>query len=186
MKNTLNLFVIMVSLAVLAMPSGCTAIYKTAFDTRDLLTIISDKKIEARILQGFIKDDTVKTLDISPFCYEGSVYLVGEYETLSERSRAVEIARKVKGVASVTAYLLPREKDGPCGLKENLKLTAEVRARLIADREVRSTNVEIKTVQCNVVLLGIVLTGREMRKAIGDAESVKGVRSVHSFLSYRD
>jgi hyperosmotically inducible protein len=42
--------------------------------------------------------------------------------------------------------------------------------------------VEIKTVQCHVVLLGIVGSTAERDKIINHAKSVPGVRSVKSFL----
>ncbi|MBE9547080.1 MAG: BON domain-containing protein [Proteobacteria bacterium] len=167
---------------ILAIAFGCTTVYKAAVDERNVRTIASDKKIAATILKEFYDDKTVKVLDISPACYSGHVYLVGEYETKKQRKRAVEIARKKKGVKTVTTYLLPKKKDDHCGTSDNLAITAKVKTRLIKDKEIWSTNVNVKTVQCNVVLLGIVGSKGEIRKAITHAKSVEGVRSVKSFL----
>ena len=42
---------------------------------------------------------------------------------------------------------------------------------------------DVKTVQCNVVLYGLVASENKIKKAISHAKSVEGVRSVKSFLT---
>lgn len=167
---------------ILAIVSGCTTIYKTAMDERNVQTIANDDKIVVTISKRFFDDETVKVLNISANCYNGHVYLVGEYETGKEKERVIEIAKKVEGVKSVTTYLLSKKKGDLCKTSDNLAITAKVKTKLIKDKEIWSTNVGVKTVQCNVVLLGIVGSKGEIRKAIAHAKSVEGVRSVKSFL----
>lgn len=87
---------------------GCfTAIrstYGVAVDQRTVGTIASDEQIKLTIQDKFLGDDAIKLLDISTFCYDSHVYLVGEYGTEKERERALEIANHVPGVKSVTGY----------------------------------------------------------------------------------
>ena len=161
---------------------GCATIYKTAVDERSVSTIASDTRIKAEILEGFVKDDTIKTLDISAACFDGHVYLAGEYETEKQKNRAIEVAKKTDGVKDVTTYLLRKKKDDSCGIDDNVAITAKVKGNLIKDKDIWSTNVEVKSIQCNVVLLGIVGSKEEIQKAILHAKSVEGVRSVKSFL----
>jgi hyperosmotically inducible protein len=61
-------------------------------------------------------------------------------------------------------------------------IAGKVDAKLTADKDIRSTNIDVKVVQCNVVLLGIVRSGEEIAKATAHAKSVAGVRNVTSFL----
>jgi len=129
-----------------------------------------------------LADETAKFLDVSSYCYTGNVYLVGEYETENQKERAILIARGVKGVASVTPYMLPKREVKGCGSTDNLVITSEVKSKLIGDKEIWSTNVDVKTVQCNVVLLGVVGSKKEIDKAIAHTKSVKGVRGIKSFL----
>jgi hyperosmotically inducible protein len=65
---------------------------------------------------------------------------------------------------------------------QNLELTAKVKAKLIEDDDIWSTNVDVKTIQCITVLWGLVGSETEISKAIAHAESVKGVEMVKSFL----
>jgi|UPI000039415A hyperosmotically inducible protein len=163
------------------MLNGC-AVYKASVDERPIKTIYNDEVITANIMAAYLKDDAKKILDISPASYEGHVYLVGEYATDYQKQRAIELARKTDGVRSVTYYLLPKKAGSSCGTTDNIEIQAKVDAKLIADDRIWSTNVDVKAVQCNVVLLGIVGTQQEISRSVAHARSVPGVRSVRSYL----
>ena len=134
------------------------------------------------IRSKFAADEVVDYLDISTYCYKGHVYLVGEYETIKQKNQAVKLAREVEGVKSVKGHFLPEKKQGTCGTKDNLELVARVKVELIKDKDIWSTNIEVKGVQCNIVLLGLVGSKQEIDEAIVHAKSVEGVRSVKSYL----
>jgi len=163
--------------------TGCGTIYSTAVDERDMSTISSDTKIKGTIVKKFYDDDKIKSLDISTGCYRGHVYLVGEYDTADQKNRAIKIAKCVESVKNVTTYLLPKKKGDPCGTDENLEIVGKVKAKLVGDKEIWSTNIDIKSIQCRVVLYGLVGSKKEINKAIAHAKSVEGVRGVKSFLT---
>ena len=162
--------------------TGCTTIYKSAVDERSLGEQYDDEKITMAIRKKFNDDPQIKYFDISTYCYNGEVYLVGEYDTVSQKNQAVKLAREVKGVKSVTDYFLPKKKDDTCGTTDNLKLSTKVAADLIGDKEISSTKIEVKALQCQIVLLGLVGSADQIDKAIAHAKSVEGVRKVKSFI----
>jgi hyperosmotically inducible protein len=162
--------------------AGCTTIYKSAVDTRGVGKQYDDQKITMAIRQRFLNDETIKYFDISIYCYNGHVYLVGEYDSAEQKDQAVKLAREVEGVKSVTDYFLPKKEDNTCGTTANLTLATKVKAELISDMEISSTQIEVKAMQCNIVLLGLVGSADSIKKAISHAETVQGVRSVKSFL----
>jgi len=162
--------------------SGCSVIYTTAVDQRNVNTIINDTKIKFTIVNKFYDDEAINSLNLSCGCYRGHVYLVGEYDKAFQKKRAIKIAQGIEGVKSVTAYLLPKKKDGVCGTDANIKLALEVKTKLVADKDIWSTNIDVKSVQCNVVLYGLVESEKKITKAIAHAKSVEGVRSVKSLL----
>jgi len=167
---------------LLLIASGCGTIYSAAVDERNVSTIADDTTIKGAIVKKFIDDDQIKSLDISTGCYRGHVYLVGEYDKAVQKERAIKIAKSVEGVKSVTTYLLPKKKGDLCGTGDNLKMAGKVKVKLIEDKDIWSTNIDVKSVQCNVVLYGLVGSQNEINKAIAHAKSVEGVRSVKSFL----
>ena len=161
-------------------------IYLTVVDCRDVNTILKDTNIKLTIINSFHNDDEINalnSLDISIECYRGHVYLVGEYDRPVQKTRAIKIAKNVKGVEKVTSYLLPKNKNDICGIDENLFIMGNVKAKLIGDKDLWSRNIDVKSVQCHVVLYGIVASNDKITKAIEHAKSVKGVRSVKSLLT---
>jgi hyperosmotically inducible protein len=175
------IFIIPFLIFLLAL-NGCGTIYSTAVDERNVSTIANDTTIKGSIVKKFYDDDKIKSLDISTGCYQGHVYLVGEYGTTDQKNRAIKIAKSVEGVKDVTTYLLPKKKDDSCGTTDNLEIVGKVKAKLVGDKEIWSTNIDVKSIQCQVVLYGLVGTKKEISKAIAHAKSVEGVRGVKSFL----
>ncbi|WP_461210961.1 BON domain-containing protein [Desulfocurvus sp. DL9XJH121] len=171
---------LIVALAMAA--AGCGTIYKAAVDERSLSRQASDKTISATIMKRYYDDADMSVLGIEPYTYTGHVYLVGEYENATQKAKAVSIAKAVEGVAGVTTYLLPAKDDPACGTTENLDILAGVKAALIGDGDIWSTNVEVKVVQCQVVLLGLVGSEAEVGKSIAHAKAEEGVRAVKSYL----
>ena len=161
---------------------GCGTIYGVAVEERNPSTVAADKKISLAIQKEFVEDKDVKALDISPFCYYGNVYLVGEYDTIKQKEKGIAIAKGVEGVKSVEAYIVPKKKNDTCGTTDNVAIRAKLDAKLVADKEIWSTNIDVQVVQCKIILLGIVKTKKEITKAIAHAKSVEGVRGVVSYL----
>ena len=159
-----------------------TSIYKVAVDERKASTIASDTKIAVTVLTRFINDDLIKVQDISIFCYEGNVYLVGEYELKEQKKRSLEITKSVEGVKSVTAYLSLKDRNTSCGTLDNLAITTKVKIKLIGDKDILSTNVDVETVNCTVVLLGIVGSEQEIKKVVAHARNVTGIHGIKAFL----
>lgn len=169
--------------AIVAGTTGCSTAYKSAVDQRSLSTLYDDEKITMAIRSKFVEDKTIHYLDISTYCYAGNVYLVGEYEKPEQKNQAVKLASQVPGVKSVTEHFLPKRKDDSCGISDNLAAEAKVRAGLIEDIDLSSTQIETKMIQCQVVLLGLVRSRADIEKAVSLAKGVSGVRSVKSYLT---
>lgn len=179
MRQLLFLFA---GLSFLFMLNSCGTIYGAAVDERNVSTIASDHQIKGSILNKFSDDPDVGVLDFSVSSYRGHVYLIGEYETAKQKNRAIAIARATEGVKGLTTHLIPEDPNSPCGTARNLELTASVKAKLVGDTDIWSTNVDVKTMQCKTVLWGLVGSQKEIDKAIAHAKSVEGVKSVRSYL----
>lgn len=65
-------------------------------------------------------------------------------------------------------------------------ITADVKARLLADKEIKSFDISVKTEKGVVTLMGEVETEAQMDKVIAIAKNVGGVKSVKSELKIRN
>jgi len=160
---------------------GCTA-YKAARDERSMGTIMDDTTLSGKIKYQLLQDDTVKGLDISVYVYYGKVYLVGVVESNSQKSQAIKIAKGIEGVKSVTTYILNKNQVTIGKTLDDTAITAKVKAKMIEDKQMNSTQIEVKTILGQVVLLGVVSSKSDVSKAIRYAKSVENVRKVKSFV----
>ncbi|WP_432735986.1 BON domain-containing protein [Maridesulfovibrio sp. FT414] len=181
MNKCIAVFLMITMLAVLPL-TGCGTIYKAAMDERSVGQQTADATISGTIMKRYLDDDEVSVMGIEPYTFMGQVFLVGEYETAAQKSKAIAIAESVEGVKGVTTYLLPKKEDPTCETSDNLGILASVKKELIADGDIWSTNVEVKVVQCQVVLLGLVGSQTQVDKSIAHAKAVEDVRGVKSYL----
>jgi hyperosmotically inducible periplasmic protein len=177
--------VILCCFAVLIFVSGCVSIFGGAYgvaeEERSNSAIYTDEKIKLTIDKRILGEE-INVFEYATFCYNGDVYLVGEYEKAEEKEKVLKIAHSVTGVKSVTTYLLPWKKIDTCGKMDHAAISVRVHGLLIEDHDIHSTNIDIKVIQCHVILLGIVGTGSEADKAVAHAKSVDGVVGVVSYL----
>ena len=173
---------LVVALTASFLTTGCGTIYSATVDERNVKTITSDTSIEAKIKKQLSKGKYSDLLNLSVTSYEGDVFLVGEYESVAQRDRFVAAAKAVEGVASISSYFVKANKNHPCGTKQNVGITTKVKTSLIEDKTIWSTNVKVKTMQCQVVLWGTVRKAEEVEKSVSHAKAVEGVQSVKSFL----
>ncbi len=184
MHRFLTFFILFSLLTVAGGLGGC-AVYDVAVEERNVGDWASDEKIALTIETKFLEDDSVKYMDFDAACYEGHVYITGEYESHSQVDRAVTIAKSVEGVRQVTTYLLPKRAEDHCGTTDNIDIRTRLWHKLTSDKNIWSTNINVETVQCNVILLGIVGSHKEKNAAEAHAASVPGVRSVKSYLKVK-
>lgn len=164
-----------------AIRSGMKTLYKTAVDERRISDIVNDKKLTALMMEKILQDDVTKLLDITAKCYLGYPFVVGQCKTIPEAERIVAIAREVTG-KPVVPYILKKQEVEGCNVALNLKITTEINARLAADKQIFATNIFVKSVQCRVVLLGVVGSDKAIDAAVQHAKNTGGVKKVVSFL----
>jgi hyperosmotically inducible protein len=63
---------------------------------------IDDTAVTAKVKSAFIKDDTVKAIDVKVETFRGVVQLSGFVDSSIQKDRAEQVARGVSGVRDVT------------------------------------------------------------------------------------
>ncbi len=111
MKRLMMSLLLIGALSALA---GCAALvvggaaaggYAVGKDERSVGEISSDATITSTINTRYVQDDLVRALDINVDTYRGVVTLYGKVRSQAAASRAVQIARNVKGVKQVVSKL---------------------------------------------------------------------------------
>lgn len=156
---------------------GCAySAYGVYDDERMLDTIRDDQTLAKSIKAALMKEHFGSTFSVSVYCFYGNVFMVGE-ATPEVQAKALEIARSYNP-ASVTPHWFSAAKSD----RTNLGLAADLRAALIGAKGLSSTHIDTEVNAGRVVLLGVVSNDAEKQLAIKIARSMKGVKSVTSYL----
>ncbi|WP_319542689.1 BON domain-containing protein [uncultured Pseudodesulfovibrio sp.] len=154
------------------------AIYGSARDERSVGDQAVDKEISLSIKKSMADKDGEKALQIHVYCFLKHVYLIGAINDTAFQSFAIKTAKATQDVKKVTNYFV-KESDTTA---DDLKITAKVRAALIAEGDLSATQIEQETMNGEVVLLGMVRSKKDAQLAIKTARGVDGVRKVTSFM----
>jgi hyperosmotically inducible protein len=142
----------------------------------------SDPGVTTAVKAKFAADDTVKAYKIDVDTKDKIVTLTGTVDTAEAKTRAVEIARNTKGVASVVDQLsVGQPPVATSGVSETLTdpaITAAVKTKLLADPLSSGLKIDVDTAGAVVTLTGTVSSSDEKARAEDVTKNTTGVSSV--------
>ncbi len=158
--------------------SGCAApIIGAATDKRSIGEHFNDTQIEAAVKKAVVSAKTSKILDINVYSFYGDVYLIGEADQ-DMTTKAVEAARGVDGVRSITTYFFP-----PGTMtSQDLLTEAKINEELLFASGVPSAQVQVDVWGGQAVLLGILSNQEQINRVQSLVKEVPDVKAVKSYL----
>jgi osmotically-inducible protein OsmY len=163
---------------------GATAGGAVIYDRRSLGTIVQDKKITYQSLIQLNSEPRLKECShISVATFNRVILLVGETNTPELRRRAYELVKAVPHIRRINNEIVVSE---PLPSKEcsmDLWITTKVKAAMVAEKGLNSTQIKVITEDSSVYLMGLV-THEQAEIAIAVARQIKGVRKVVTLFEY--
>lgn len=156
---------------------GC-AVYGVARDERTVGTIVDDRVIITNLKKELLVMNSSEGYATKVYSYSGRVFLVGEVAP-TFRDRAVEQAHRTSGVRSVATHWF---NPGVGKTGDDIVIESKVRSALIADGSLSSTQIDSEVYGGHVVLLGVVGSQADSKRATDVARKVGGVRSVTTYI----
>lgn len=175
-------------LAVLALShTACTTTLVVAYQTLTDVRTMEEQTDDARIM-GTIKDQLAtkqgvgSALQVHVFAHLGRVVVAGIVPVRSLLAAdAVAVAHAVPGVRKVDVVFIPVRSSYPRDLTISLKLDAKI----VADLELRRSQLEWTVLDGTVVLTGVVDDPAKAARAVEHAKSIDNVTAVRSFIQIR-
>src|SRR5690606_17590191 len=112
----------------------------------------------------------------------GRVLLTGKVNTPDTKVTAVRLAWQPNGVREVIDEIVVTDKDSIGDLTNDTWITTQVKSKLLFNKDVRSINYSVETVNAVVYLIGIARSQAELETATAIASTVKGVKRVISHV----
>ena len=177
-----------VVLAVLALShTACTTTLVVAYQTLTDVRTMEEQTDDARIM-GTIKDQLAtkqgvgSALQVHVFAHLGRVVVAGIVPVRSLLAAdAVAVAHAVPGVRKVDVVFIPVRSSYPRDLTISLKLDGKI----VADFELRRSQLEWTVLDGTVVLTGVVDDPAKAARAVEHAKSIDNVTAVRSFIQIR-
>lgn len=176
MRQPQKLLNLVAGLFVLAATFGATACSTTQPPGEQ----VNDAALTAKVKAKLAADPEINPFKIDVDTDNGMVTLRGRVDEQGDRDEAVKLARKTSGVRGVHDELqvgAPPKDEAP---GTDVAIATAVKAKLAADPDVSSLNVDVDVEDGVVTLSGLVRSEYAKDHAEELAEKVSGVRSVHN------
>lgn len=181
------------ALSAAAMSSGCVA--ATGLAAVSAATVAVQDRTLGRSIDDATASNTVKArlmalderaysrLDVE--MAEGTMLLSGTVPTAEHKAMAEQIAWSVSGVEDVANEAVVGRSPGVLRSGLDNFITAQVRAKIVSDSQIKGVNYNIETQKGVVYLMGVARSDEELQRAAETASLVGGVERVVSYVVVR-
>lgn len=149
---------------------------------RSVGNAIDDAAISTALSTSLLEDSFQLFRDVDHEVVEGRVLLTGKVEKNESRLRAEELTWKIKGVKEVANAIQVTTEGGFQNFARDLRISTELRGKIIGDPEVNGINYNLETVNGTIYLIGIAQDEVELNRVIRHARNIEGVRKVESYV----
>lgn len=164
-----------------APPAGPKPEAKTTVGTE-----IDDNVITTKVKSALLADPDTKSFDIKVETRKGEVQLSGFVDNQTQIDRAIAVARGVEGVKNVDNKMNFKTTATTMGDKiDDAVITTKVKAALLADERVKSSDIATVTRDGEVQLSGFVDNQTQIDQATTVARGVEGVKNVINEMSIK-
>lgn len=149
-------------------------------------TKIDDTVITTKVKSALLADPEIKSFDLKVETRKGAVQLGGFVDNQTQVERAMAAARAVAGVTGVENSLTIKQgKESVGNVIDDGIITTQVKAALLADPSINSTDIAVVTRKGEVQLSGYVNSPAQIAQSTGIARKVSGVNSVTNEMSVK-
>lgn len=194
MKENARVAAVFAALVLATGLSGCGGVLiggaatagVSAAQERSVGNAIDDTAIATKLSASLFDESFRLFRDVDLEVLEGRVLLTGKVEKQESRLRAEELAWQVNGVREVANAIQVTSEGGLGSYATDVRISNQLRAKLIGDTDILGINYSIETVSQIVYLIGIAQSQEELDRVIGHARSVRGVKKVESYVRLKD
>ncbi|MGE5539797.1 MAG: BON domain-containing protein [Gemmatimonas sp.] len=166
-----------------ALGAGATA-GVAASEERGIRGSVSDTEIATRINYAWLNRNVDMFHSLNLFIYEGRVLVTGVLPSTDQVDEAVAIAWKEPGVREVINEIIIDPSGRTGTFASDSYITAQLKAKLLFDRDVSAVNYSVDSVRGIVYVMGIAQSQDELDRVIGYARNIRYVKKVvnHAIL----
>lgn len=157
-----------------------------AAQERGLQTAVGDSRIQTELNHGWLQYDKELFPALGSSVYEGRVLLTGIVRSEKERADIIAMAWKINGVREVINELIVDPSGRSGTFARDSWISAQLKSKLLFDKEVSSINYQVETVRHTIYLMGVAQNKAELDRVINYARNIEYVDRVVNHVLLKD
>ena len=179
-KNIVVLFLLVLLNACVG--SSSSGVFGTgvniALDPRTLGTQIDDSIMQKNLIARLTLTEKKYFIKISAKVLDGRIFLGGTVDEPEEKLKITKMAWETKGARSVKNNIAIKQKFSFKNSAKDVLITSQIKTFLMFNKNVKSANFNIDTINQKVYIFGIAHDENEKREVIKEAKIVGDVEEV--------
>jgi len=158
-----------------------------ALDPRTLGTQIDDSIMQKNLQARLALTEKKYLINLSVKVLDGRIFLGGKVDEPEEKLKITKMAWETKGVRSVKNNIAIKQKFSFVNTAKDVLITSQLRTALIINKNVKSANFNIDTINQKTYVFGIAHTKNEKKEIIQEAKQIVDLKElVTSILMVSD
>ena len=149
-----------------------------ALDPRTLGTQIDDSIMQKNLQARLMLSEKKYLIKLSVKVLDGRIFLGGKVDEPEEKLRITKMAWETKGARSVKNNIIIKQKFSFKNTAIDVLITAQLRAALIFNKNVKASNFNIDTINQKTYVFGIAHTVDEKKEIIQEAKQIVDLKEL--------
>ena len=179
-KNILILFTLLFLSSCVGSSSG--GVFGTgvsvALDPRTLGTQIDDSIMQKNLIARLALTEKTYLVKLSVKVLDGRIFLGGKVDEPEEKLKITKMAWETKGARSVKNNITIKQKFSFKNVAKDVLITSQLKTALIFNKNVKSANFNIDTVNQKTYIFGIAHDENEKKEIIQEAKQIVDLKEL--------
>tara|TARA_E500000331_G_scaffold335859_1_gene362430 strand:+ start:146 stop:736 length:591 start_codon:yes stop_codon:yes gene_type:complete len=149
-----------------------------SFDPRTVGMQIDDTIMQKNLVARLTLTEKKYFLSIGVEVLDGRIFLTGKVEKPEEKIKITKLAWETKGVRSVKNAIQIKGLSNFKSTAKDIFITTQLRTAIILNKQIKSNNYTLETINKNIYIFGIALNKDEKKEIINEANQIYDVIDV--------
>ena len=151
-------------------------------DPRTFGTIVDDNIIEKSFKFKVTETDKKYFLAVKGKSLDGRFFIKGEVNSIDEKILMTKLAWETDGVRSVQNNITVKDETTWKDKAKDILITSQLKVALVSDKNIKSANFQVTTVNQNIYIFGIARNEEERKLVINEANQINDIEEVVSSI----